>query len=681
MKKKAHGLPPLDGFVEGTDYKVVKGLRVPLKANEDRTCRACQLFLPKSSFYSSLHPSCRKCVRDSDQSAVACRDVAGRPKRPTLGGKGRQSTSKKRADAAALARTHLLTGAAVEVPPELASFYAKELAKLRARQEKRGTPAAAAARALSPVEVTQQQKEMAQRVLCRRRLIQYVKRFNPTYLAGWVHDDIARRLERFMEQVERGESPRLLLGLPPRTGKSKLASEEFVSWGVGRHPDWEWISSSYNVTLPQTFSRRIRDRIKDPAYKAIFPTVELRDDSQSIEVWQTTAGGAYRAAGVGGGITGQGARVAIVDDPIKNWEEADSVVIRDALWDWYLSTLYSRLAPGGGVLIIQTLWNDDDLAGRLQAAEKEGGDKFEVVLYPAINETHDEYLAADEREILRVPPGQPAPEGAKLLRPVGTALHPERYSLDELRAKQRNYTALGQKRMWSALYQQNPIPEEGLQFTRDMFDYVAGVPNKTGMDVYQAWDFAITEKQTSDWTVCYTFAYDWNGHLHELGVLRFRSGDNTVIADAIVDQHLLHNPTVVGFEDGQIWKSIKATVLARAEERKVKSFNYYENRPLTDKKVRAAPLRGQMQLHRVHFQKDAAWREMVDSEFLRFPGGKHDDIVDAAAWCARTALEHSKPNNPETLALRDYNTKKLKSWQDKLASLANGSPDATHMAA
>jgi predicted phage terminase large subunit-like protein len=668
-------LAPLPGLVEGVDYKVVKGLRVPLKKNKARDCPGCGLFLQKGSFYSALHTHCRKCVRDSGVEANASRGaVAGRPRK--MKNEAVAQRAQKRELVAMLVRRTLL-GEPVEIPADVKEAYTKHLSAERARIEEQKKVAVSAPQPVADAQTA----ELAARILARRRLIHYVQRFNPKYMVGWVHADIARRLERFLEQVERRESPRLLLALPPRTGKSKLASEEFPGWAIGKHPEWEFISSSYNVALPATFSRRIRDRVRDPAYQALFPTMQLHEESQSVEVWQTTAGGAYRAAGVGGGITGQGAHIAVVDDPIKNWEEADSAVIREALWDWYMSTLHSRLAPGGGVLVIQTLWNDDDLAGRLQAAAKEGGDQFEVVLYPAINETHDEYLGPDGWEILRVPPGMAPPAGSTLLRPVMTALHPERYSLEELLAKKRNYEALGQRRMWSALYQQNPIPEDGEQFTRDMFVYIEKLPSLTGMYVFQSWDFAITEKQTSDWTVGYCMAVDWDGNLYELDVVRFRSGDNTVIADAICNFHkkwsAVANLVSVGFENGQIWKGIKSTVIQQAKDRKIKSFNYYEMNPLTDKKVRAGPLRGQMQLHRVKMLKNAPWREQVDAELIRFPGGKNDDIVDGAAWCVRTILDHSRPKNPSEEAAR--REKKPKSWKERLGAVGAGS--TTHMAA
>jgi hypothetical protein len=230
-------------------------------------------------------------------------------------------------------------------------------------------------------------------VLCKRRLIPFTKRLNPRYNAGWVHQDIARRLERFSDDVAKGLSPRLMLLMPPRHGKSELASRMFPAWHLGRHSDHEIIACSYNVSLAMAFSRKVKGVLEDPAYQSVFAT-RLNPNNQSVEEWGVHGDrGGYVAAGVGGGITGKGAHVLIIDDPIKNAEEADSAETREKLWDWYGSTAYTRLAPGGGVLVIQTWWHDDDLAGRLQIAMKEDqeSDQFEVVKYPAIAED-DEYL-------------------------------------------------------------------------------------------------------------------------------------------------------------------------------------------------------------------------------------------------------------------------------------------------
>ena len=157
-----------------------------------------------------------------------------------------------------------------------------------------------------------------------------------------------------------------------------------------------------------SFSRKVRQLLREPLYKNIFDKTRLDKDSQSVESWNTTNGGGYVSAGVGGGITGKGANVLLIDDPVKNREDAESDHNRDLIWDWYTSTAYTRLSPGGGVLVILTRWHDDDLAGRLLRFAEEGADQWEVVKYPAIAEEDEDYRAE------------------------GDALHPERYAVDAL---------------------------------------------------------------------------------------------------------------------------------------------------------------------------------------------------------------------------------------------------------
>ncbi len=208
---------------------------------------------------------------------------------------------------------------------------------------------------------------MASRVLSKRRFLPFVKRMNDQYQAGWVHEDICRRLEQFSDDVNNKKSPRLMLLMPPRHGKSELASRSFPAWHLGRFPDHEFIACSYNMDLATDFSRKVKMILEDPNYQSIFPETKLDPDNRSAEKWVVHGKrGGYVAAGVGGGITGRGAHVLVIDDPIKSAEDADSADNREKLWQWYLSTAYSRLAPGAGVLLIQTWWHDSDLAGQLQ---------------------------------------------------------------------------------------------------------------------------------------------------------------------------------------------------------------------------------------------------------------------------------------------------------------------------
>ena len=508
------------------------------------------------------------------------------------------------------------------------------------------------------------QAELADRILARRHLLHFTKRFNPRYIAGWVHEDICRRLECFSDQVEAGTSPRLMLLMPPRVGKSELASRNFPPWHLGRFPHHEIIACTYAISLAMSFSRKAKGIIDDPAYQGVFPGVQLNPNNSATEEWgllgQT---GGYVAAGVGGGITGKGAHVLIIDDPVKNAEEADSALRREAIWEWFTSTAYTRLAPGGGVLVIQTWWHDDDLAGRLQRlmAEDPEADQYEVIKYPAIS-LEDEYLDYDTDLIVY----GPAPENGVLLRQKGEALHPARYDLKKLNAIKRTLPP----RWWSALYQQNPVPDDGAYFKRSEFRELP-TPEVRKCNVFISFDFAISENQQNDYTVGVVGLQDSNDILHIAEVIRFRSGDAFFIVEAILNlaQRWYHSSLTIGLEDGQIYRSISALLSKRMRERKF-YLHIDTLKPITDKQARGKVLQGRMQQGMVAFAAGASWLDVVRNEMLRFPAGVHDDCVDALAWLAQLVVGREPPRPPKL--------KTPKSWRDKLRL---GSKGSSHMAA
>lgn len=522
---------------------------------------------------------------------------------------------------------------------------------------------------------TKAQQVLAQRALARRRLLHFTKLTHPRYSAGWVHDDVCKRLERFSQAVADGKSPRLMLLMPPRHGKSELASIRFPAWHLGQHPHHELINVGYNLDLPMGFSRKVREIFRDPIYQNVFPDARLDPDSQSVEKWNTTAGGGFTAAGRGGGITGKGAHILIVDDPIKDQEEADSVLVRDKLWDWYQSTAYTRLAPGGGVLVIQTWWNDDDLAGRLQQQmaligkddSPEGIDDFEIIKYPALSEQF-EYRDNETLEITRFAEEQP-PSELQLLRPKDFCLHEDRYPTPALKRIRANL----QPRIWSALYQQNPVPDEGMYFKKDYFRYVHALPSTHGQRIYTAWDFAIGEKQQNDWTVGATVLQDETDTLYVLEIHRMK-GDSFQIVEAMLDVAErwgtgANSGYLIGAEDGQIWRAIEPMLKNRMAERR--QFPPYEVlRPLTDKLARARPLQGRMQQNRVIFPEHAHWRGQAEQELLRFPAGAHDDVVDALAWVVQLCIGKEPP--------RTEPPPRIPSWRDRLDLMGS---DGSHMTA
>ena len=478
------------------------------------------------------------------------------------------------------------------------------------------------------------QKELAKRILSRKRLLPFVERFNPEYEAGWVHKDICKRLEQFSQDVVDKKSPRLMLFMPPRHGKSTLASVSYPAWHLGRNPKHEFISCSYSGSLAMAFSRKVRHLLREPLYKNVFTEAKLDPTSQSVEAWLTTKGGGYVAAGVGGGITGKGAHVLVIDDPVKNREDAESDFNRENVWDWYTSTAYTRLAPGGGILVILTRWHDDDLAGRLLKSADEGADTWEVVEYPAIAEKDEEF------------------------RETGEPLHAERYDLEALTKIQK---AIG-PRDWSALYQQNPVSDEGDYFTRSMINYydIEDVDFER-MKFYTAWDLAIGQKDRNDYSVGMVMGIDEYEQLYVVDVVRGRF-DGYELVEKILDLYEKWRPLAVGIEKGHIEMAIGPFLEKRVQERKLHEAYFYSLKTgRRDKEARARAIQGRMQQGMVYIPQDPVWATSLVSELLRFPNGTHDDQVDALAWLGLMMTE---------FVTYVENIEHVPSWRDKLDALS-----------
>ncbi|MNS24322.1 Terminase-like family protein [compost metagenome] len=297
-------------------------------------------------------------------------------------------------------------------------------------------------------------------------LLEWILETYPSYKAGWVHRLICSELERFSAAVARGESPRLMIFVPPRHGKTFIVSERFPVWHMGQHPDHGVVVSGYNLDLPKRSSKRARGIARDAKVMRHFSGFALDDEKQAVEEWETTAGGFYKAVGVGSALTGSGCHILVIDDPVKDREEADSETIRQKTWEWYTDVAATRLAPGGGIIVIMTRWHESDLAGMLLDAAKKGdehADKWRVLRFPAIAE-EDEYW--EER----------------LVRKAGEALHPERWPLHELLKKK----ALG-LRTWLSLYQQRPTAAEGNILKRDMWRFYKVAPDDFDA-ACQSWD-------------------------------------------------------------------------------------------------------------------------------------------------------------------------------------------------
>lgn len=285
-------------------------------------------------------------------------------------------------------------------------------------------------------------------------------------------------LDETLMKVSKGELKRVIVTMPPRHGKSERVSRKFPAWHIGRNPDDEVILASYSIDLSRGFSRIARDTLT--AHTDIF-NVRVDKNNQSAESWGIEGyRGGLHAAGVGGPITGKGARIAIIDDPVKNAEEADSETMREKIWDWYTSTLYTRLTPDGRIIVVMTRWHEDDLVGRLLKKEAdeiaEGthkGDRWTVINFPAIAEK-DDYLGRVE--------GEPLWPG---------------YGFDLARMEQIKLDV--GSRVFNALYQQRPSAAEGNLLKREWWRYYENPPPFASMLI--SVDAAFKDEDDSDYVV------------------------------------------------------------------------------------------------------------------------------------------------------------------------------------
>ena len=320
--------------------------------------------------------------------------------------------------------------------------------------------------------------------LSRTNLMAFVKATMPSYDIGWVHREICGQLMRFFVKVKKKESPRLIITMPPRHGKSQLVSRHFPSWGLGVDPDTSIIAASYSASLAKRFNKNVQNIIESDIYREIFPNTSFTERSEKVrfvkrrktyvktmEFFEVPGfEGSLRSVGVEGGITGMGADILIIDDPFKDRKSADSPTVRESVWDWYTSTAYTRLSPGGGVLVTVTRWHEDDLVGRLvEAMKQEGGDQWEIINYPAIAERDEPH------------------------RKKGEALHPGRYPLEMLLRIKHNIGSYD----WGSLYQQHPTPRGGGIFKAKWIRHWTECP-KVFDRVIQSWDFTFKDSENSD---------------------------------------------------------------------------------------------------------------------------------------------------------------------------------------
>ena len=421
------------------------------------------------------------------------------------------------------------------------------------------------------------------------------------------HDAVAAALE----EVEKGNIQFLILTMPPRHGKTELCSRRFPAWFMGRHPEWSVVVAAYNETLAMDFGAEVRRIMVSPAFKQVFPDVRLTKGGAAKDRLQTERGGMATFVGLGGALTGRGAHCLVLDDLVKDFEEARSKSYRDRAWNWFTKVAMTRRMGPKLVIIKFTRWHQDDIIGRLTDPENEHynrtlAEKIRTINFPAIAEEDD-----------------------PLLRKPGEVLWPGAFDRDFLE-EQRQMDPLG----FESLYQQRPSLADGDMFRRESIQlYDPGAPpfDVNELRIFGASDHAVATGQRSDYTVLLRAGVDKQHNIYILDAWWQKKPTDVVVEAMIQMLGATPRPLIWWAEKGHISKSIGPFLRKRMSETGVYG-NIVEVTPSADKAQRAQSISARTAMGKLYLPKGKPCTEKAINELLAFPNGLHDDFVDALAY-------------------------------------------------
>ena len=439
-----------------------------------------------------------------------------------------------------------------------------------------------------------------------------------------------------LEEVARGDNDRLMIFAPPRHGKSELSTRRFPAYYLGHHPDHNIISASYNADFAKGFGRNVRDIVASDPYHRLFPSVKIRADNRAADEWEVEQGGKYFAVGVGTGTTGRGAHLFMIDDPIKDRKEADSATVREDQWNWYRDVVYTRLEEGAPIILTLTRWHYDDIAGRLiDLMNSAKGKPWKILTLPALPIvvwTKDE----NGKKVAPILNDDGTVPGDAMRRKPNEALAPQRFSTAALKDREE---VLGE-RSWSALYQQQPMSEDGGMFQASWFRIADKLPPRRTR--VRAWDFAAS--LDGDFTVGCLMSRDSDGVFYVEDVIRFR-GSSLDVEKAVRKAALNDGRSVqiiIPKDPAQAGKDQAERYVRMLAGWRVKAVP-----PSGSKETRAGGFASQAEAGNVLMVK-AHWNQAFIDEMATFPLGTHDDQVDAASDAFNALL------GPQKAAVRDW---------------------------
>ena len=411
-----------------------------------------------------------------------------------------------------------------------------------------------------------------------------------------------------LEEVEAGRIKRLMISCPPRHGKTKLASINFSAWYAGRNPMKSVVFATYSDKFAQDTGGAVKTLIQSPLYAHLFPNFRLAYGGAANDRLRIAGGGDMFFVGVGGALTGRGGDVNILDDPIKNRQEADSIVVRDKLWNWYNSVLrYRMMTQDAALVIIATRWNEDDIIGRHidptnPYFNQEEAESWRIINLPALAEEDD-------------------PLGRELDQPLWPARFDTAFLLEQRRADARGFTAL---------YQGRPTPAEGAFFKSDFirtYNKMSDLPHADAMRYYGASDFAVATKQENDKSCHLIVGVDENDNIWIMPDLVWSRMPSDMSINAVIHLMSKYRPMMWWAEKGVIAKSIGPFLRKRMLEKRV-FCSIDEIAPIADKLARAQSINARMSMGRVYFPRFARWFADARDQLLKFPHSGFDDFVD-----------------------------------------------------
>lgn len=398
-------------------------------------------------------------------------------------------------------------------------------------------------------------------------------------------------LDNHLLDAVEGRCPRLLVTMPPRHGKSQLTSIYFPFWLLVRNPATQIIFATYSEDFARRFGNSVRDLVVLYGEKY---GLQLSKETNSATDWKLLSGGGMVSTGAGGSLTGRGAHALIIDDPIKNSEEAFSETARENLWNWFETTAFTRLEPGGFCVVIHTRWHQDDLIGRLHAKSQSAEiPPWTLINFPAAAEGPDE-----------------------LGRQEGDPLWPTRYDTAALQDIKRSLSSYN----WSALYQQRPTPAEGGAIKRGWWQYYDTLPAEFD-DLIQSWDLAFKDLQTSDYCVGQVWGRK-GARFYLVHQIRERL-DLPAVASRIRSLREIypeaHAVLIEDTANGPALIQTLHTSVAGLIPRKVKG----------SKDTRVSAVSPYIESGNVFLPRSNPWLGDFIEECAAFPNGTHDDQVDS----------------------------------------------------